>query len=237
MFSVSIARFNHDRVSTVNTFVSRASKTIVIMDSIASRLAEARKKKGWTQEQLAKEAGVSQGTVGNIESGARRSLGSLPRLAEALGVPHNWLRDGGDATPTIDPNQTDPEAGKAVMRTAINVLATCLLDMDAESRKAAGHLLLEMTENPAGRWKDRLAELIEREAIPTLWGTIGIYDRAGNYHQSTQAQGTISGKELSSASREAVRKSLLPTGPEDAASGDDRDKDEGGSRRRASGAG
>lgn len=64
------------------------------MASIASRLKEAREEKGWTQGKLAEEAGLAQGTVGNIESGARQSLGSLPRLADALGVRNNWLRDG-----------------------------------------------------------------------------------------------------------------------------------------------
>lgn len=64
------------------------------MTTIATRLRETRLEKDWTQEVLAKKSGVSQGTIGNIESGARRALGSLPRIAEALGVRHNWLRDG-----------------------------------------------------------------------------------------------------------------------------------------------
>jgi transcriptional regulator with XRE-family HTH domain len=86
--------FNHERDSRVNTAVLGGAQTISAVDSIASRLAAARKEKQWTQAQLAKAAGVSQGTVGNIESGGRQGLGSLPRLAEALGVRHKWLRDG-----------------------------------------------------------------------------------------------------------------------------------------------
>lgn len=67
----------------------------------ADRLKYAREMRGWTQARLAVAADVSQGTVGNIESGARQSRGSLPRLAKALGVSHDWLADGvGDMHPT-----------------------------------------------------------------------------------------------------------------------------------------
>lgn len=62
--------------------------------TIATRLKSARIEMGWSQDVLAKKSGVSQGTVGNIEAGIRRSYGSLPRIAEALGVRNNWLRDG-----------------------------------------------------------------------------------------------------------------------------------------------
>lgn len=64
------------------------------MDTIAKRLKATRLEKDWSQDVLAKKSGVSQGTIGNIEAGTRRSYGSLPRIAEALGIRHNWLRDG-----------------------------------------------------------------------------------------------------------------------------------------------
>lgn len=54
----------------------------------------AREQRGWTQSQLAVAAGLSQGTIGNIESGARQARGSLPQIAEALGVEHKWLSQG-----------------------------------------------------------------------------------------------------------------------------------------------
>lgn len=64
------------------------------MKTIADRLKFARLRKGWVQSQLAVNAGVSTGTIGNIESGARQSKGSLPQIAEALGISHKWLADG-----------------------------------------------------------------------------------------------------------------------------------------------
>ena len=64
------------------------------MKTVAERLRFAREQRGWTQSQLAAASDVSQGTIGNIESGARQSRGSLPKIAKALGVSHDWLADG-----------------------------------------------------------------------------------------------------------------------------------------------
>ena len=64
------------------------------MKTTAERLKYVRAEKGWTQSLLAVAAEVSPGTIGNIESGARQSKGSLPQIAEALGVHHKWLISG-----------------------------------------------------------------------------------------------------------------------------------------------
>lgn len=64
------------------------------MKTIAERLRFARDSKGWVQAQLAVAAGVSTGTIGNIESGARQSKGSIPQIADALGIRHKWLANG-----------------------------------------------------------------------------------------------------------------------------------------------
>ena len=64
------------------------------MKTIAERLYAARTAKKLTQAQLAVLAGVSQGTVGNIESGGRAGIGSLAYMAEPLGVSFKWLADG-----------------------------------------------------------------------------------------------------------------------------------------------
>jgi phage repressor protein C with HTH and peptisase S24 domain len=90
----------HDRDYEVNTLVSLQHGQMTAVDSIASRLARARERAGLTQQQLANLAGVSQSTIGNIEAGLRQSRGSLPQIAEALGVRLKWLRDGEE--PGID---------------------------------------------------------------------------------------------------------------------------------------
>jgi transcriptional regulator with XRE-family HTH domain len=64
------------------------------MSSIAQRLLEAREKRDLSQAQVALLAGVSQGTIGNIEAGIRKSKGSLHSIAKALGVNLEWLMNG-----------------------------------------------------------------------------------------------------------------------------------------------
>lgn len=65
-----------------------------VMIEIATRLKMARDMRGLTQCALAVAAGVTQGAIGNIESGTRRGLQSLPALAKALRVSHDWLAYG-----------------------------------------------------------------------------------------------------------------------------------------------
>ena len=73
------------------------------MKTVAERLKDARTVRGWTQSHLATAAGVATGTVGNIESAIRQSPGSLPKLATALKVSHDWLAYGkGDMLVALD---------------------------------------------------------------------------------------------------------------------------------------
>lgn len=111
-----ILPIKHERDSQVNTFVSERYIEIAGMDTIASRLRHARDLRGLSQTDLAKEAEVSQSTVGNIEAGIRGGLPSLPNIAAALGVRHKWLRDGDEPMqfdappwpfPGIDPRRFD----------------------------------------------------------------------------------------------------------------------------------
>lgn len=68
------------------------------MDTLRARLIYARKRKGYTQEQLAQKVGCSQGTIGNLESSAgaksQSSTRYLPKIAEELGVSALWLSEG-----------------------------------------------------------------------------------------------------------------------------------------------
>lgn len=63
-------------------------------DSLPRRLRRARKLRTLSQEALATAAGVSRGTIGNIEAGLRDGASSLASIAHALGVRYFWLRDG-----------------------------------------------------------------------------------------------------------------------------------------------
>ena len=62
--------------------------------NIADRMRQAREAGGLTQPELARRAGVSQGTIGNIESGARKQPRDLLAIAAALNVSPAWLATG-----------------------------------------------------------------------------------------------------------------------------------------------
>ena len=121
------------------------------MLTIAARLKYARERKGWTQTQLAVAAGVSAGTVGNIESGARQSKGSLPQIAEALCINHKWLASGTgtpDATPTTSPALVGGSAGPVSPALGIEAIANALALMTDEQREAMAGKLASLARAP-----------------------------------------------------------------------------------------
>lgn len=64
------------------------------MKTIGDRLKHARETRGLKQVDLAKLAGVSQSTIGNVESGIRERPRSLIEIAKALDVNVDWLLTG-----------------------------------------------------------------------------------------------------------------------------------------------
>ncbi len=58
------------------------------MNKLTTKIKRLRAKKGWTQKQLAKKAGLAIVTIEKIEMGERKNLYLLTRkkLAKALGV-------------------------------------------------------------------------------------------------------------------------------------------------------
>jgi len=83
------------------------------MNTLAERLTWAREQKGYTQDALAKKAGVSQSTIGNLESGLRLTARKILDIANAVGVDPMWLANG-QGTPTssaaITPTQDSAAA-------------------------------------------------------------------------------------------------------------------------------
>lgn len=67
---------------------------ITVVNTLAERLRWARDQRGLTQGQLAKRAGVSQGTIGNAESGIRDRPRELLKIARALQTSPDWLESG-----------------------------------------------------------------------------------------------------------------------------------------------
>lgn len=68
-----------------------------LLKSLGSNLKKARKKRGWTQTQLAVESGISFRGLQDIETGKRfPRTGTLDALAGALGVSSEELLHGGE---------------------------------------------------------------------------------------------------------------------------------------------
>lgn len=57
-----------------------------LMASVRLRVTELRKRRGWSQEELAKRAGVRRATIHALERGASPRLDTLAKLAVAFGV-------------------------------------------------------------------------------------------------------------------------------------------------------
>ena len=64
------------------------------MNTIAERLRTRRKALNLTQKELAKKIGVSQGAIGQLESGRNQNTTKIYELAAALAVDTEWLLYG-----------------------------------------------------------------------------------------------------------------------------------------------
>ena len=73
--------------------------------NLSVRLKQSREALGISQAELAKKAGVSQSTIGNLESGSRKSPKYVLAIATALGVDPMWLQYGtGNQQPVVAPD-------------------------------------------------------------------------------------------------------------------------------------
>jgi phage repressor protein C with HTH and peptisase S24 domain len=84
------------------------------MRTLAERLVWARERQALTQEGLAKLAGVSQGTIGNLESGSRQSARKIVEIAAALKVDAGWLAGGKGAAVPGDDTSTSGQPIRAL---------------------------------------------------------------------------------------------------------------------------
>jgi transcriptional regulator with XRE-family HTH domain len=153
----------HVRDCARNTNVMQDHGLITDVKTLAERIVWARERKGLTQEALANKAGVSQGTIGNLESGARKAPRSLLAIAAVLGVEPQWLASGKEPSHTPDSMFTGQviedfngkivtPAGAAVDPNALASVLIKLGDMlgqlDGRSRRMVGVLLNDLALSP-----------------------------------------------------------------------------------------
>lgn len=101
----------HIRECMSLTNVMQPGCQITCVTTIADRLKQAREELGLSQEDLARRAGVSNGTIGNVESGLRKDPRSLLEIAAAAQVMPAWLKHGKPPKrlPSWKPDQPAPE--------------------------------------------------------------------------------------------------------------------------------
>lgn len=81
------------------------------MRTLADRLKAARDRKGLTQAELAKAAGLkNQSIIGSLESEYRKTSAYIPAIADALDVPAIWLSDGKGPDPFASAQGEPPDA-------------------------------------------------------------------------------------------------------------------------------
>lgn len=71
------------------------------MDTMATRLQAERKKRNWTQRDLARKAGVGPTTIASLESGRSHTSRKLVDIARVLGVNPTWLETGKGPRPAL----------------------------------------------------------------------------------------------------------------------------------------
>lgn len=78
------------------SYENMALATNKALDSFAARLTFRREQCGFTQAQLAAKSGLSQATIGNLETGRNKGTKKILELAKALHITPEWLIHGGN---------------------------------------------------------------------------------------------------------------------------------------------
>jgi transcriptional regulator with XRE-family HTH domain len=116
--------------------------------TIAERIKAVRQELGWSQVQLAEEVGVSQSSIGNIESGFRQRPRELVSIAKALRVSAEWLETGkGPKIEGTSLRLVGGDAGPSV-RMLVEYLAEVAAQQRPTLRKNLANLLVDLVEHP-----------------------------------------------------------------------------------------
>lgn len=155
----SMARRYHyrDTLTTPNVIDKRGPIARVI--TIAERLKSAREAANLRQEELASRAGVSQGTIANVEGGFRKNPRELLAIARALGVNAEWLKSGngprepdtGGSALVLRDSDLSTSYGRSTKRGVAHLVAELghhLADVDEPRRFAIAELLSAVARKP-----------------------------------------------------------------------------------------
>nr|WP_259657104.1 helix-turn-helix transcriptional regulator [Burkholderia pseudomallei] len=112
------------------------------MSNIGQVIKAAREAKEWTQKELATRAGVSQGTVGHIESGRNKSTTKLLEIARALGLKPEEIglrtalpETAGNASQAAEESLSVPPSLSEVAQRRAAILEKSLMLLSREMRE------------------------------------------------------------------------------------------------------
>lgn len=127
-----------DQHATGHHHVVVTSRNTPDRDQMAARVTAARKKRKWTQADLALAAGVSTRSVVNLESGAKVSDKTADLVAAVLGDVHWYqVRTRGEG-PAAEPGSDE------FVQEAVGFLPTVLTYYGSEVYEAASERVSEM---------------------------------------------------------------------------------------------
>lgn len=191
----------HGREHKALTGVNQLHRLITPVTTIAERLKTARLALGLSQKELARLAGVSPGTIGNIEAGARDEPQKLVEIAVAAQVTPGWLKLGkGPMRPPNAPKGHPPSAGLSIRPEDQDLSQP---QPDHERPLITGEFLLSATlADLPGRFRlampdDAMAPdtprgtilFFEREKLPAFGAGVLVQDATGGRHVRRYAQG------------------------------------------------
>ena len=120
-------------------------------ETIRDRLRRLRKVAGFTQGQLAAKAQVSQGTIGNLESGVRGYGESIVDIARALNVTPDFLRctqNADDGQAIAGPRAQSLSSDDSSIRSALELVIYKLSLLEGAELLQANVVLKALIDKP-----------------------------------------------------------------------------------------
>lgn len=135
------------------------------LTTLAGRVKWARKQRKLSQEAVAGKAHVSQGTIGNIESGERKRPRELLAIARALYANPEWLETGRGEWDMAKARGAEPVHQKGAIYHAPDAEERQMLDvwrrMSASDREA---MLMQMAEK-AERYQSDVQRTLDEAGV------------------------------------------------------------------------
>jgi tetratricopeptide (TPR) repeat protein len=136
----------------------------------SNRIRDARVRAGLSQSELARAVGVHESYVSHVERGARTfAPETLARVAEVLGVPAEYLKEGADApayraaeAALVDARRLSRSGHPAAAAEALAAVDVTDLDVDTASRVGLAHAEALDVAGRIEQSADRFAEVADR---------------------------------------------------------------------------